>query len=348
MKKTKLVITLLAAGLLAGCTPAESSSEPSSEEPVVKQYFGLGSVAHYDLAPRGTHVQTDIDYAAVVVDEAGVLKNVRLDVIQIKNELIDGKHVLESTALGTEGDIKSKWELLEDYNMIGASPIEKEWYVQAEAFENWAVGKTVAEIKAAMTGQDLTEGVAIGVTITVDLFVDAIENAIENKVEITGEVAALGVGGMGALSLKRGTTDVDGYDWYIAGAAFDANGKVLGSSVDTFQIRYAIQEGEGEAADRAIVNESLIQVVAAEQRIRGKQEQKEDYGMVGASPIGKEWYEQAASLAAYLVGKDIAEALGTGEVIENGVEIGVTIKVAGYRSTLLEAQETAFNSRVSE
>jgi len=35
------------------------------------------------------------------------------------------------------------------------SPIEKEWYEQAEAFENWAVGKTVAEVKAGMTGYEI-------------------------------------------------------------------------------------------------------------------------------------------------------------------------------------------------
>ena len=34
-----------------------------------------------------------------------------------------------------------------------ASPIEKEWFEQAAAFETWAKGKTAAEIKAGV-GED--------------------------------------------------------------------------------------------------------------------------------------------------------------------------------------------------
>lgn len=362
MKKTKLLLAMLSVGLLAGCKPTTSSEpvvsssqpvvsssevEVTSEEPVVKRYFGLGSVAYYNLTPRGTHVQTDIDYVAVVVDEAGVIEHLRLDVVQIKNELIDGLHVLESTPKGEAGDIKSKWELLDGYNMKGASPISKEWYEQAEAFENWSVGKTVTQIKAAMTDADLTDGVNIGVTVTVDLFVEALEIAIANKVEISGEVAAIGVGGKGALSVKRNSTEVNGYDWYVAAAAFDADQKVLGAAIDTFQIRYAIQPAEGEVAARAIVDTAVVQTVAAESRIKGKQELKEAYGMKGSSAIGKEWYEQAAALVEYLVGKDIATALGTESTLSNGVDIGVSIKVDGYRDTLLEAQQTAFNDRAA-
>lgn len=362
MKKTKVLLAMLTVGLLAGCKPTSSSepvvssSEPvvtsseaevTSEEPALKRYFGLGSVAYYNLAARGTHVQTDIDYVAVVVDEAGVIEHLRLDVVQIKNELIDGLHVLESTLNGESGDIKSKWELLADYNMKGSSGISKEWYEQALAFETWSVGKTVAEIKAAMTDADLTDGVNIGVTITVDLFVEALENAIANKVEVEGEVAAIGVGGKGALSLKRGTTETNGYDWYVAAAAFDEDEKVLAAAIDTFQIRYAIQPAEGEVAARAIVDTAGVQVVAEESRIKGKQELKEAYGMKGSSPIEKEWYEQAAALVEYLVGKDIATALGEESTLSNGVEIGVTVKVDGYRDTLLEAQFTAFNDRAA-
>lgn len=41
--------------------------------------------------------------------------------------------------------------------------------------------------------------------------------------------------------------------------------------------------------------------------IKSKRELGDSYGMKGASPIGKEWYEQVNSLEAYLVGKNIDE-----------------------------------------
>ena len=41
--------------------------------------------------------------------------------------------------------------------------------------------------------------------------------------------------------------------------------------------------------------------------IKSKRELGDSYGMKGASPIGKEWYEQVNNLEAYLVGKNIEE-----------------------------------------
>ena len=67
--------------------------------------------------------------------------------------------------------------------------------------------------------------------------------------------------------------------------------------------------------------------------------------MKGASPIEKEWYEQAEALVALLPGKTVSEVLGTADELANGADVGVTIKIAGYRATLLEAEHTAFNSR---
>ena len=70
--------------------------------------------------------------------------------------------MMKEMLLSTSGaDTQSKWEKLEGYNMKGASPIGKEWYEQAEAFENLAVGKTVAELVALeQTDTTLVGGVA--------------------------------------------------------------------------------------------------------------------------------------------------------------------------------------------
>jgi hypothetical protein len=44
--------------------------------------------------------------------------------------------------------------------------------------------------------------------------------------------------------------------------------------------------------------------------LQTKNELKENYGMKGASAIGKEWYEQAAAFAQYITGKTAAEVTG--------------------------------------
>lgn len=68
-----------------------------------------------------------------------------------------------------------KKELKEDYGMTGIAP-KGEWYVQAEYFENWCIGKTPEEVanietetnsegnEVPKSGTDLAEGCTISVT----------------------------------------------------------------------------------------------------------------------------------------------------------------------------------------
>lgn len=333
MKKLNLLLALASgAALLASCgAPKES-------------LFGQGAVASYNEAPRGAHVQSTIDNVAVVTDLKGKITHLRLDTTQVTVTLTEGAHVTKD--LTAEGDVKSKWELLGDYGM--GSDTVQEWYVQAEKFENWAVGKTLADIKAGV-GQDnyLTDKVNIGVTIHVDGWVKALEVALANQVKVAGKIGGLGVGGKVSLAFQRGTQIVNGHDVYVAGGVFDANKKVLAARIDTFQIRYAIEPAVGEVVAKTIVDKTVKQVVAAENRVKGKQELKDEYAMKSSSDIGKEWWEQAAALVEHLKGKTVAEALGTEAELANGTEVGVTITIDGYRATLLEAEHTAFNKRAA-
>ncbi|OQA77594.1 MAG: hypothetical protein BWY30_01051 [Tenericutes bacterium ADurb.Bin239] len=329
MKKRNLLLALASVALLlTGCENNKT------------QYFGMGSVAYYNEAPRDYHIETTIDYVAVEMQGA-VIKKLRLDTVQLYARVIrPGLLTLGGTPHEIEGDIKSKWELLDDYDMRRASPIGKEWYEQAEAFEEWVVGKKLADVKAGVKNKVMTDGVTVGVTIIVDKWVAALEEAVANRVKIKGEVAGLGVGGFNSVSKDRTTGALDGQDWYIAGAAFDADKKVLAARLDTYQLRYVNDEG------RAVMKPGLVQVDYTAKRVKGKQELKDAYNMKPASPIGKEWYEQAASLVEYLKGKTVAEALGTGAKLTNGADVGCTMNIGGYRTVLLEAEHTAFNSRV--
>ena len=79
--------------------------------------------------------------------------------------------------------------------------------------------------------------------------------------------------------------------------------KVLAARIDTFQVRYENSEG------KAVIKSGLKQVDYDNKRVKGKQELKEEYGMKVASPIEKEWYEQAASLVEYIKVKPSAKLL---------------------------------------
>lgn len=334
MKKVNLLLAVAAASaLLAGCQGGG------------KELFGFGGYATYNNNPAAYvgHTQSEVNYVAVTTNKDGKISKLRLDTVQINAKLEDGVINLKGNNVnGTAGDVKSKWELLGGYGMATASPTNKEWYQQAEAFENFAVGKTLAQVKGLVKEDHyLQDGASVGVTIHVDGFVHALEVALANTVEVSGKIDAIGVGGLNALSLKAPAyTVIEGHDYTIAGVAFSKDKKVLAARIDTFQIKYVATEGVID------VNEAAKNVVAAETRIKGKQELGDLYDMRKASPIGKEWFEQAAALVALINGKDIAETLGTAAKLENGVEAGVTMTISGYRAALLEAQDTAFNSRV--
>ena len=111
-----------------------------------------------------TNLQYDSNYAAVTTDADGKITSCLIDASQAKCTIADGKFTV------AEGAFKSKKELKEDYNMKGVSPIGKEWYEQAAAYEDWAIGKTAADISAAVgtdgyaSDADLKAGCTIIIT----------------------------------------------------------------------------------------------------------------------------------------------------------------------------------------
>lgn len=91
--------------------------------------------------------QVDSSIAIVALDSAGKIAAVAFDNIQSKVQFnADGTFKSDLTAL-----TKTKVELKEEYGMAKSSKIGKEWYQQAEAFAEWCVGKTVAEVTGMQT-----------------------------------------------------------------------------------------------------------------------------------------------------------------------------------------------------
>ncbi len=120
-----------------------------------------------------TNLQYDSNFAVVTLDKDGKITSCLIDAAQAKCTIKDGKFTV------AEGEFKSKKELKEDYNMKNVSPIKKEWYEQAAAFEAFAKGKTAAEIKAAADekGTPTNADLKAGCTINVSSIVETVSTA---------------------------------------------------------------------------------------------------------------------------------------------------------------------------
>ena len=365
-----LVLTLLAVTFV-GCTPAEEEpaedpavEAPADEEEVEEEEDAeedveeeeettgeAGSVASFGLGqnisiaksrPSGdqtAQAQADVTIAAVGFDEEGKVASVTIDVAQTRVAYDEDMQVTSDL----EEEVRTKKELEDDYGMRGASEIDAEWYEQAEALEEWMIGKTVDEI----TGMEVkevdeahqhvpdVEELTSSVTITVEGYLEAVEEAWENREEVSGaETVGLGI----KTSIAKSTSEQAQVDTTMAATAFDSDGNVAGAQVDVAQIRVAFDE-EGQIT------------TDLEEEVRTKVELGDDYGMVGASGIDAEWYEQMEALEDWMVGKSVDEITGmeVKEVDESHQNVpdveeltsSVTITVESYLAVVEEAADNA-------
>ena len=138
------------------------------------------------------------------------------------------------------------------------------------------------------------------------------------------------------------TEDKDGsvqIDTTIAVVTFDAEGTIVAVSLDVAQ-----QKGTFDTTG----------AVTGDIDLRTKVEKKEDYNMKGASPIGKELYEQLSFFEEWMIGKNVNDVLGmpTGEAnghtevpTDEDLTAGTTISVGAYLRAIEKAwknsEETA-------
>ena len=94
-----------------------------------------------------------------------------------------------------------------------------------------------------------------------------------------------------------GSKDGQGYAYIaITGVAVDDNGVITACVIDMIQARINFDENGKLTTDQAT-------------EFQSKNELKDGYGMKGISPIGKEWYEQAAAFCTFITGKTLDEAI---------------------------------------
>lgn len=289
-----------------------------------------------DAGEKDGLAETDSTVVAVTVDKDGKIVNCKIDVAQTKiNFTKEGKI---TTALDTV--FKAKQELGAEYGMAKASAIKKEWNEQANAFADYVIGKTAAEVKGIALneeGKPTASELTASVTVHVNEFIAAIEKAVNNATELGAKAGdKLGLGVVTTIAKSTETTaEKDGlaqaYSTYVA-ATFDADGKITSSIIDASQANINFSK-EGK----------ITSDLKAE--VKTKNELGAAYGMAKASGIKKEWNEQAAAFAKYVTGKTVAEvkgiALKEGTPADAELAASVTVHVTDFIGNIEKASANA-------
>ncbi len=130
------------------------SSEPAEADAGVR--VGMGFVSTRAESSAATAAQAgnarfDVTACALCIDADGKILGVKFDTLQA-----DVGFDLAGALVGDlTGELETKKELGDAYNMKEASGIKKEWYEQIAALEDWMRGKTVdAVLGMKVTGTD--------------------------------------------------------------------------------------------------------------------------------------------------------------------------------------------------
>lgn len=319
--KKGLILIALTLMTLAGCAPA-------TPDPVVSK---VGTASVTSVQPRAVtaevtgRIRVNVTTATVMLDKDGKFVSVNIDVAQNDGTFDATGVVLTADAAPT------KKEKGDAYNMKGSSAIGKEWYEQIAALEEWMIGKTLAEVKALpVTDGKVTSDLKSSVSVTVTDYLAAVEKAVAAAVELQ-DVAKVGAHSVSTIQKRDASAETAGrirVNTTYVGVALDADGKVLHVFID-------VAQNDGLFGVDGVVTSA----VAAET----KKEKGDAYGMKGQSAIGKEWYEQAEALEAWMIGKTLAEVKAlpvTDGKVTSDLKSSVSITVTDY----LAAFEKAYNA----
>ncbi len=151
-------------------------------------------------------------------------------------------------------------------------------------------------------------------------------------IAVSGSAAKVAVGETAAVDGKYGV-NVD-----IVSVVLDSKGKVVSAVWDIAQTSNLKFDAMGALkADPATYTKTKL-------------EKGDAYGMKGASPIKKEWYEQSKFLTDYIVGKTVAEVKAiavsaTGEATATDLLAGTTIGIDSFLAAFEKAAANAVETK---
>ena len=348
MKKIAILLLIaLCIGVFAGCSgdvvviggctcPTGSHNNPTQpSQPVPEGALktGLAIVANTTGSVNGEKADYDVTLVAVLVDDDGIIRDCIIDSIGTTVKF-DATGTITSDVTAA---IQSKNELGDAYNMVAYGGAIAEWYVQADALAQFAIGKTVAQLRSgavdangyAPAGSDL----ASSATIKLGGYVSAIEVAVSNAQHLGAQggdelrLAAIPSlsSSVSATAEKAGTAQLD-----CNVTALTVNGgKITSCYIDSLQAKVTF------GADGVITG-------GISEAVETKNQLGERYGMVSWGGAIAEWNQQAASFAAYVTGKTAAEVAGIA-ITEGGtpanadLATSVTIKIDAFQDLIAKA-----------
>lgn len=355
MKKIALILTcLIIIGLLAGCagtpvvyytnctcpTGSHDSSATPSTLPVLSEgalktglYIGTSLSNSKDVSAEGNGaVVYDITIVAVTVDGNGVIRSCLIDSVPATVAFDDSGVI--TTDLSAE--ILTKNELGENYGMKAKSQIGYEWDEQVAAFAQYAVGKTVDELKNGAINEsgyaadaDLTSSASINLFPYIYGIEGAVNNAQSVGAQTDDELRLASISAIG--SSKSATNEADGLAQLdVNVVALTVNGNTITScTIDSLQAKVNFNNSG------AITTDLAAQMLT-------KNQLGENYGMGQYSSIGAEWNEQAAAFSKYVTGKTAAEVAGIAvsedfAPTETDLASSVTMKINGFQDLIAKA-----------
>ena len=340
-----ILVCLLAMSMLAGCMGTIVVVEKPAEEtqptaPMLEAgdvmtglavVTGIGDSTSAAEGEEGA-AKYDVTLAAVTVDANGVIRSCRLDSIGATVKF-DATGVI-TTDLTAE--VLTKNELGENYGMVAYGGAVAEWDAQAAALCDFAVGKTVEELRSgaidetgkAPAGSDL----ASSATIYLGGYVAAIEAAVNNAQNLGAnsedELVLVSISSLGssasatAEAAGNAQLDVD------VAAITTKDGVITSCYID------AVQAKVGFDATGVITSDLTAPV-------QTKNELGANYGMVAWAGAIAEWNEQAASFASYVTGKTADEVAGIavseGKPTDADLSASVTIAIGGFQGLIAKA-----------
>ena len=295
---------------------------------------GLAVVASLAKSENAVQADYDVTYVAVTVDDNGVIQDCIIDGMA-KQIAFDASGAITADL---SADILTKNELGDAYGMKAYGGAKYEWYEQAAALADFAVGKTVEELRNGAVSESgkAPEGRDLASTATIYLggYVSAIEAAVGNAQHLgaqAGDELRLAVIN-GASSSASATAEAAGNAQLDSDVvALTVNGGVITSCyIDSLQAKVAFDQTGAITTDLTAP-------------VQTKNQLGEGYGMKAWGGSTYEWNEQAASFAAYVTGKTAEEVAGIavseGKATEADIASTVTISIGGFQALIAKAMQ---------
>jgi len=277
----------------------------------------------------------DVTMVAVLVDDEGIIRDC----------IIDG--IASSVAFDASGAIttdlsagpQTKNELGENYNMVKYGGAIAEWDAQAKALADFAVGKTVEQLRSGAVAESgyAPEGSDLASKATIHLggYVDTIEKAVSNAKHLgaqTGDVLKMATATKIDSSKAADAENAGNAQLDVDVTALTMNGEIITScALDSVQAKVAFD------ASGAITSDVAAPVAT-------KNELGENYNMVKYGGAIAEWDAQAASFAEYVTGKTADEVAGISiteatKPADADLAAKVTISVIGFMNLIVKAAQ---------